>query len=465
MSQRNRDDVVVGAKDFSPHSPTPADALPEGFRMTELGPLPEEWQVVRLGKVASIFMGQSPPSSTYNSKGIGLPFLQGKAEFGEIYPNPIKWCSAPIRVCRPGALLLSVRAPVGDVNIAQREYCIGRGLAALEAKDRSHNLFLFYLLTLFKPKLEERGIGTTFKSINRDAIESLPIPLPPLPEQRAIAHVLRTVQEAREATERLIAALKELKKSLMRHLFTYGPVPLDQTDQVELQETELGPLPAEWQVVRLGEVVKYITTGDWGEETPHENSLPVYVLRGTDFKYAEFGILSHVPIRYLSHKSLERRRVEKGDILVELSGGSKDQPTGRALLITENLVQRSHLFITFSNFVKRIQIHDICIPEYLVYYWKLLYQKGATRVYEKRTTGIRNFKLADFLTNEYLPLPPLGEQQEIARILQTLDEKIAAEEKRRAALAALFKSLLAKLMSGRVRLPREFTAQFTQEVS
>ncbi len=135
------------------------------WQETEIGLLPAEWKVIELGKVVDINLGQSPPSSTYNIVGDGLPFLQGKTTFGRVFPTPERWCSEPKRIAQPGSVLISVRAPVGDVNIARNEYCIGRGLTALNGNAVLDNWFLFYLLFHSKSRLESKSTGSTFKSI------------------------------------------------------------------------------------------------------------------------------------------------------------------------------------------------------------------------------------------------------------------------------------------------------------
>jgi len=196
--------------------PTTDDAT----RPVALTALPDGWQVVRLGDVTTIMMGQSPPSKTYNSDGKGLPFLQGKAEFGDLYPTPVKWCTQPVRISPKDAILISVRAPVGDVNLAPFECCIGRGLAAISGTDNTHTNFLFYWLLFSKPNLEEQGSGTTFKSINRAVLENFPVPLPPLPEQRAIARILTAVDTKIAAEEKRKAALQTLFKTMLHQLMT-----------------------------------------------------------------------------------------------------------------------------------------------------------------------------------------------------------------------------------------------------
>jgi len=188
----------------------------------ELGcEIPEDWEVVRLGDVAEIIMGESPPSSTYNNIGEGLPFLQGKAEFGEIYPSPSVYCSKPLKIAELNDILLSVRAPVGDVNLAPFRGCIGRGLAAIMPKnDKLNYLFLFYYLKSNRKRFEIISSGSTFKAIRKKDIENYFIPFPPLEEQKKIAEILSTIDKKLEIERKEKEKLKRIKKGLMDVLLT-----------------------------------------------------------------------------------------------------------------------------------------------------------------------------------------------------------------------------------------------------
>ena len=149
-----------------------------------------DWVDVELGLVCDVNMGQSPPSSTYNSDGIGLPFFQGKAEFTELHPVALKWCDAPKKTANKNDVLISVRAPVGATNIATEKCAIGRGLAAISY----HHCYkyIFYYLRLTEIGLDKLGTGTTFKAISGAVLKKQNLPLAPLPEQRAIVKKIET---------------------------------------------------------------------------------------------------------------------------------------------------------------------------------------------------------------------------------------------------------------------------------
>jgi type I restriction enzyme S subunit len=198
-----------------------ADHVP--LKETEIGPIPEHWEVVRLETASDIIMGQAPSSNTYNAEGLGLPFFQGKADFGDIYPTPRKWCSAPAKIAEKDDVLLSVRAPIGDVNVAKERCCIGRGLAAIRSNQKSEGKYLFYRLAFSKELLESKGTGTTFKEINKAAVTSFMFPLPPLPEQKTIALILSSVDEKIKTEENRKAALQTLFKTML-HLLMTGKV-------------------------------------------------------------------------------------------------------------------------------------------------------------------------------------------------------------------------------------------------
>lgn len=140
--------------------------------------IPAVWTVQMLSQIANITMGQSPAGESYNEDGIGTLFFQGSTDFGWLFPTPRQYTISPARMAKKGDILLSVRAPVGDINIANADCCIGRGLAALNSKSHSDG-FLFYVMKYFKQLFDRRNAeGTTFGSITKDDLHSLQVVCP-----------------------------------------------------------------------------------------------------------------------------------------------------------------------------------------------------------------------------------------------------------------------------------------------
>ena len=185
--------------------------------------LPKGWQLCCLPDFARIVMGQSPPSETYNHKGSGIPFFQGKAEFGEVYPRIDKYCSKPNKIAKAGATLLSVRAPVGPTNLLKIDCCIGRGLAAIHPLGGIKPKFVLYLFRSIEPTISGRGTGSTFNAINKTFVEELKFALPPLNQQISIvAKVDELFSELEKGIESLKTAREQLKvyrQAVLKHAF------------------------------------------------------------------------------------------------------------------------------------------------------------------------------------------------------------------------------------------------------
>ena len=152
-----------------------ADLFPDRLVDSELGPIPEGWEVKALSECFNLTMGQSPPGSTYNEHGEGLPFFQGRTDFGFRYPENRKFCSAPTRIAEPGDTLVSVRAPVGDINMAWEQCCIGRGIAALRHKTAATSYSYYFTWTIQPALREYEQTGTVFGAINKNQFEALQV--------------------------------------------------------------------------------------------------------------------------------------------------------------------------------------------------------------------------------------------------------------------------------------------------
>ena len=173
----------------------------------------------KLGEIVDVIMGQSPKSEYYNSNGEGIPFLQGNRTFGRKYPTFDTYTTMVTRTANSGDVIMSVRAPVGDLNITPVDMCLGRGVCSLRMKNGNQE-FLYYLMKYYVPKLVERESGTVFGSVNRNDINGLEIDVPDNIEiQNKIADFLAQMDEKIELNESINNNLEQQVLTLYRNRF------------------------------------------------------------------------------------------------------------------------------------------------------------------------------------------------------------------------------------------------------
>ena len=200
-----------------------------------LGEVPAGWEVKRLKYSANLIMGQSPPSENYSNERIGLPFLQGCAEFGHNHPKPKQFCRTPTKVSPRGAILVSVRAPVGRLNFANQEYGIGRGLCAVVPNAHLiDTVFTYYQFAGSQDGLAIVSTGSTYDAVSVSDVGNLMFLLPPLEEQKQIAAFLdretEKIDTLIEKCETAIGLLKERRTALISAAVT-GKIDVRRTSE------------------------------------------------------------------------------------------------------------------------------------------------------------------------------------------------------------------------------------------
>jgi type I restriction enzyme S subunit len=403
----------------------------EGYKKTKYGLIPDSWDFLQLKDIAKVNMGSSPPSSTYNEDGDGLPFFQGNAEFGSLYPEENQWCIDPQKVADKDNILISVRAPVGDINIAPYRCCIGRGLAAIEGEETS-NKFIYYYLKQFNPKLQSYSQGSTFSSINKKVLETFFVNYPPLPEQKKIASILSSVDKSIEKTDEVIEETKELKKGLMQELLTKG------IGHSEFKDTILGKIPAKWDIKKLRDICNKVTDGT--HDTPKEvnDGYPFITAKNITNGKLDFEDCGYVSEK--DHKKIiSRSKPEKGDILFTHIG---------------TIGQTVEVNVDFEFSIKNVALFKPNNELIKSKYFKYSLQSNIVQGFIKRILqgGVQQYLGLTTLRGFNIPVPPLEEQKKIASILSSVDAKLKKEEEYKAKLERLKKGLMQKLLTGEIRV-------------
>ena len=403
--------------------------------------IPKGWRLVRLGDVAEVIMGQSPPGEMVSEldgqtpHGEGLPFIQGNAEFGAKFPSPVKWCSQPPKDSLPGDILISVRAPVGETNRVNGRVCIGRGLAAVRFRKANQD-FGWHLTNHFKMDLERVAQGSTFAAIGSNELRSLPILLPPLPEQRAIAAVLDSIDDAIERTEAVIAATEQLRDSLLHQLLTRG-VPGWHTEWKEVPG--LGTIPADWEAVRLGEVYE-AQLGKMLSPKAKQGTNPKPYLTNRNVRWGKFD-LSDLPVMDFDEREIEKFRLRPGDLMV-CEGGE----TGRAA-IWEGQIPDCY----YQKALHRLRPKNEDVISKFMLAVLMSYDRSGVLLDHSEQTSI--FHLTrERLLRMPIPNPTRVEQTAIVVMLEGVDAPIRLATSEREMLRSLKESTADALLTGRVQV-------------
>lgn len=379
-------------------------------------------RMVALAEIAAITAGQSPPGNTYNEDGLGLPFFQGKADFGEIHPTVRKWCTAPNKIAEAGDILISVRAPVGPTNIASERCCIGRGLAAIRPDDKAALPdFVHWVLKHREPQLAAQARGSTFTAIGQRDLRSLLVLLPPLDEQRRIVDILNRAARIEQLRCQAAERSREFAPALFVEMF-------GDRDRIA-HRFPCAPL---WDVAEIA------SGATKGRKIDFADAIDVPYLRVANVQdgYLDLGEIKTITIR-----RSERRRyaLAPGD-LVMTEGGDIDK-LGRAAVWSNELPYCAH-----QNHVFRVRPNTkIVLTDYLRDVAGSVYGKAYFLSVAKRTTGIASINKKQ-LGGFPVPLPPIDLQRRYSETVKVADAVAQIRESSKRIVAAASASLMYRLL-------------------
>lgn len=332
-----------------------------------------QWEKVKLGDIAEITAGQSPQSKFYSATQ-GMPFLQGSKTFGFKYPTIDTYTTHTTKIAKKGSILISVRAPVGDLNFAPFDICIGRGLASIEAKVGTNQSLWYILKFNLANILRQKNLGTTFDSISKETLQKMNIIAPPLATQKNIAQILSTLDKKIELNTRINTELESMAKLLYTRYFVEFNFP-DSSGKpykasggaMVYSPTLKREIPQDWEVAKIGDLCS-IQSG-FAFSTKDFSSQGIYKL--ITIKNVKDGFISidtDNKILMLPTKLPTFCRLKKGDILLSLTGnvGRVGMVWDKNLLLNQRVgivqekeANKSFLYCLFRSEIMKTTLENL----------------------------------------------------------------------------------------------------------
>ena len=414
------------------------------FKMTELGPIPEGWEVKRLGDVAETSSGGTPSRARSD-------YFQGTIKWftttelldcklydsiEHISNEALKNSSA--KVFPPRTLLMAMYgATIGRLGVLQNHASTNQACCAIFCGDALFPDYAYYYLYHLRPNIIERGCGAGQPNISQEIVRSLPVVLPPLPEQEKIAEALSDVDALLSAMTTLIEKKRAIKQGAMQELLT-GKTRLQGfgAERAEFKQTELGPIPMDWEVKRLGDVCSDYAYGTGAEAVDYDGENKY--IRITDID-EDSHLYSPSPLVSPSFFS-DGHIVKENDLLIARTGAS----VGKTYFYS-----KSDGKLIFAGFLMKANVKHA--EGKFIFYLTMTDNYKRWVLTESARSGQPGVNIRQ-LQSLLLPIPPLAEQKAIAAVLSDMDAEIAALEAKRAKYESIKQGMMQELLTGKTRL-------------
>lgn len=406
--------------------------IENGFKETEIGLIPSDWDITKLGDCIDTKKGRKPETLTDSFKDNFEPYLTAgyfrtgnTKQFVDVGKE-----KNSIIVDKEDIVLIWDGSNAGDVFTGLRGV-LASTMVKIVPKANLTRQHLFYFLKTKFDILNEKTTGSTIPHVSKSIFENLPLPLPLEFEQQKISFVLSKIQQAIEQQDKIIQITKGLKKSLMSRLFSEG------LHSEEQKETEIGLVPKSWEVVTVGDTCEKPQYG-YTESSTHKPIGPKF-LRITDI--TEKGVnWTEVPYCKCPKDLIEKYKLQREDIVFARIGAT----TGKSYIIKDCPLA------VYASYLIRVRTKEKVYSTYLYYFFNsdMYWQQINANKGSSLKMGVNGSILAVLK----FPLPKIEEQKEIVNILSSIDKKLTQSEYRKQTLQALFKTMLNQLMTGKVRV-------------
>lgn len=349
------------------------------------------------------------------------------------------------------SILFSSRAPIGYIAIAKNEVCTNQGFKSLILKESIDTKYFYYWLKCNMDYVKLFGTGATFPEISGSAMKNIKVEIfNDKAYQEKISSILFKYDQLIKNNNDRIELLEQIAENLFKQWF----VRFKYTENnLNFKKSPLGKIPMNFNVVSIESVLDYHIGGGWGSDNEDDEfSVPAFVIRGTDFPSVSRGDVSTCPYRYHKKSNYKTRKLQKNDIILEISGGTQEQPVGRAVLISDSILNQLKNKAICASFCKLIRTNNKVSANYFYYWLNYLYETRMIDRFQVQSTGIINFKFEYFLRKGELLLPPTDLMLKFDEITISIKNKIDKLSEINKNLMEQRDSLLPRLMSGKINL-------------